>query len=98
MESVDQIEAVADELTDSMRHVLLRCSDGGWPGEETCFARMWPDVTAGRPHVSFRGTVAALERRGLVKITHPMGTCAMVALTRKGIRVQAALRLRSVEA
>lgn len=94
MLTVDELDDVADSLSDAMRHVLLRCSEGGWSSEETNFPRTWPDVVYGRPHVSFHGTVAALERRGLVAITRPAGMCAMVALTREGRRVQATLRLR----
>lgn len=96
MLSVDQIEAIADELTEPMRHVVMRCSDAGWNGEETGYPRMWPDVVANRPHCSFRHTVAALARRGIVQISAPKGCCSMVALTRTGLRVQAALRLREV--
>lgn len=95
MKTVDQIEALADELTPAMRHCLSRCSDAGfWGPEETGCWREWRDVVHGRSHATFRGTVHALERRGLVVIKRVPGMGALVALTRDGLRVQAAWRLR----
>lgn len=98
MLTVDEIEALTDTLTDAMKHVVMRCSEGGWSSEETNFPRTWPDVVYGRSRCSFRKTVEALERRGIVKVTRPAGMCAMVALTREGRRIHAALRLRGCNA
>lgn len=98
MLSVDAIEALADSLTPSMKHVLERCSEAGfWGQEETGCWREWRDVVYDRAHVSFYGTVQALERRGLIQIKRAPGFPAMVALTREGLRVRAALRLRELD-
>jgi hypothetical protein len=91
--SVDEIEALADDLTPGMRHALLRCSDAAF-GEELA-PRCWWDVIAHRPHTSFRATIDPLARRGLVKLISYRGAAGtFVALTNDGLRVQAALRLR----
>jgi hypothetical protein len=91
MLSVDEIEVIADSLSPAMRHALLRCSDASF-GEE--FApRCWWDVVHGYRHATFRGTISALERRALVEVDRAP---SMVRLTREGLRVQAALRLRNV--
>jgi hypothetical protein len=97
MTTVAEIDAIADELSPSMRHVLRRCSDDvDWTlvDHVATWPREWPDVVAGRKGVSFRGTVRALERRGLVEIVADPKRWHCVRLTREGLRVQAALRLR----
>lgn len=65
-----ELREIAASLTPAMRHVLLRCSEyTDWcANHERGFARDWPDVVAGYRHASFRGTVKALERRGLVEL------------------------------
>lgn len=93
MLSVDEIEAIADELSPSMQHALLRCSDAGF-GAMGYAPRCWWDVVAHRANCTLAHTITALERRGLIEITRPAGLGAMVAMTREGGRVQAALRLR----
>ncbi len=89
--TVDEIRALARSLTPAMRHAVLRCSDAGdWlRGDDTTWPRAWPDVIFGFPHATYRGTVCALERRGIVHINERN----QVSLTRTGIRVQASLRL-----
>lgn len=80
---------LAARLTPAQRHVVLRCSDAEAGGRDHGFARSWPDVTAGRRHVSF-STVRALERLGIVAITERRN----VRLTRLGLAVQLDLRQR----
>lgn len=96
MLSVDDIEAIADALTPAMRHVLGRCSEAGfWASKDHGCWREWRDVIDGRPYTSFHGTIGALERRGLVVVNRFPGLPgSMVAMTRTGLRVSAALRLR----
>jgi hypothetical protein len=97
MKSAAEIDALADDLTAPMRHVLMRCSDAvDWTlGEKyATWPREWPDVVAGRKGVSFNGSVRALERRGLVEIESEPRRWHCVRLTRDGVRVQAALRLQ----
>ena len=91
--SVDEIEAIADSLTPVMRHALLRCSDAvDWTIRDRTLTwpRDWCDVVANYPHASYRGTIGALKRRGLVVEKDHRGIRATVT----GYRVQAALRVR----
>lgn len=54
------------DLTPSMRHVISRCSEvETWERTGQTFGRQWPDLVAGRSHVSM-STIRALMDRGLV--------------------------------
>ncbi len=67
-----ELRDYAAALTPAMRHALLRCSEyTDWTaGHQRTFARIWADVVAGYRHATFRRTIGALERRGLVEVVN----------------------------
>jgi hypothetical protein len=83
---------MAESLSPAMRHAVLRCSDApDWiQHREVSFARDWGDVVAGFRMCTYRGTLKALERRGIVEID--TRGARGVRLTLYGLEVQAALR------
>lgn len=78
--------ALIEALSPAMKHAIRRCSDAlDWThNKEVTWARDWADVTANYSHCTFRGTLRALERRGLVQIDADHG----VRLTLKGLEIQ----------
>ncbi len=58
----DRVEA----LSDSMKHVILRCSDAGsWADSTLGMGRQWPDLVHGRAQTAF-STVRALVDREIL--------------------------------
>jgi hypothetical protein len=82
---------LADRLTPTQQHVMLRCSEAErWDRSGYGMARSWPDVVYGRRHTSMQ-TVRALVRMGLARADDEG-----VSLTRLGLSVQLELRMRRV--